>query len=156
MFCTNLAQIVFYFFPGFHLPENGMFKPVFWADFWCADFCAHSCADFWCADFLHPFCADVWCADFCADFRADFSSTFWRLKNRCSRVTQKCAENLRKNLRRPNGPCQGGGTPFHLCFLEQTARHTIAASPTYSRRACERPPWHLWAERHASICSRFF
>ena len=53
-------------------------------------------------------------------FSADFSSTFWRFKNRCSRVTQKCTENLRKNLRknlqRPNGPARGG-TPFHLRFL---------------------------------------
>ena len=49
-----------------------------------------------------------------------------------------CAENLRKNLRRPHGPVPGG-TPFHLRFLEQTARHTIAARPTYSRRACEGP-----------------
>ena len=52
---------------------------------------------------------------------------------------KKCAENLRKNLRRPNGPARGGGGPFHLLFLEQTARHTIAARPTYSRRACEGP-----------------
>ena len=107
--------LVYVFFGGgggFHLPEkNGMSKPVFYADFWCADFCAH-------------FCTDFWCADYCTHFCADFSSTFWRLKHRCSRVTQKCTENLRKKT--------PGGTPFHRRFenLEQTARHTIAARPT--------------------------
>ena len=65
---------------------------------------------------------------------ADFSSTFWRFKNRCSRVMQKCAENLQKNLRRPNGPAREG-SPFHLRFPE------IAPGPSYSRRAYERPSW---------------
>ena len=69
------------------------------------------CADFWCADFWADFCAHF-CADFCCAkcrslvrrilrrfshrFSAEFFSTFWRFKNRCSRVKQKCAENLRK------------------------------------------------------------
>ena len=52
-------------------------------------------------------CADVF-TEFCADFSADFSQEFWCFKNRCFRVTQKCAQNLRKNLRRPNGLSWGG------------------------------------------------
>ena len=135
------------FFSGLHLPENGMFKPVFCTDFLCADFwCADFCADF-CTHFYADFgCADFWCADFLRRFLCRFSvhrllhrfsrrfsadfSLFRRLKNKCSRVTQKWAENLRKN----NGPPRGG-TPFHLCILEQTARHAIDARPTYPRRA---------------------
>ena len=45
----------------------------------------------------------VWCAD--------FSSTFWRLKNRYSGVTQKNAQ-MRKNLQRPDGLL--GGVPYSI------------------------------------------
>ena len=46
-----------------------MFKPVFCADVWCADFCADFCA--------HVY-VDFWCAAFCADFCADFTQIFLR------------------------------------------------------------------------------
>ena len=165
-FAATFAQIwhrFFCSFSGFHLPENGMFKPVlaqiFGTQIFAQIFGTHFCADVWCADFYADFCTDFWrpflCRCLVCRFSKDFSSTFWRFKNRCSRATQKCTDNLRKNLRRPNGPARGG-TPFHLCFLEQTARRAIAARPLYSRRAYERPRWHLWAERHAWICSKIF
>ena len=100
----------------------------FCADFRCADFCAgscaHSCADFWCADCCADFCADFWRADFCADFRADFPQMFWCFTNRCSRVTQKCVENLR----RPNGLARGGyPIPSLLSRADSTSRNRCQA-----------------------------
>ena len=131
-----------FFFSGFHLPDKRSVQTGFCADFWCADFSAHFLSPFLVRRFLRPFLRRFWVRRFLRPFSrrfsADFSSTFWRLKNRCSRVTQKCAENARKNARSPNGPARGG-IPFPLHFLKQTARHTTAARPTYSRRACERP-----------------
>ena len=129
------ADFFVFFFSGFHLPENGMFKPVFCADFWCAvfcaDFCAHFCADFWCADFLRRFLFRFlvrrFLRRFSRRFSADFSSTFWRFKNRCSRVTQKCAENLRKNLRRPDGTARGGGVPHSISAF--SSRQHVTQSP---------------------------
>ena len=38
-------------------------------------------------------------------------------------------------------------------FLEQTARHTIANRPKYSRRACERLSWYLGPKGNLS-CTR--
>ena len=108
---------------------NGIFKPIFCADFWCADFCAHFCADCLVRRFLHPFLAQIFGAQifapiFAQTFR-NFSSTFWRLKNRCSRVTQKCTENARKNPRRPNGPARGG--PHSLSAFP--SRQHVTQSP---------------------------
>ena len=74
--------------------------------------------------------------------------SFWRLKNMCSRVTQKSAQNLRQTPRRLNV-----GSPLHVLSLQQTACHTIAARPMHPRRACERPLWHLGATRPAFVCS---
>ena len=66
------------FFLASIFQTNGMFKQVFCAEFWCADFSAHFCAHFWCADFCAHFCADFWCTDFCAHFRAHFPQIFLR------------------------------------------------------------------------------
>ena len=82
---------------------------------------------FLCKDFCADFCAR--CADFpqiSAQIFHNFSSGFWRFKSRCSRVTQKCTQDLRKYLRRPNGLSREGSL-LHLCCLEKTASHTIAA-----------------------------
>ena len=138
-----------------------MFKPVFCADFWCAkicaDFCAHFCADFWSADFAQIM--QILGAQIFAAFRADFPQIFVRrfgvLKIGVPESRKNAQKICGKNLWRPMA-LPGRGSPFHLCFLEQTASHTIAARPTYSRRACDRPPSHLWAERHAWICSKIF
>ena len=117
-FCASLAQIFLCFFSGFHPPDKrnvqaGFFVQIFGAQIFAPIFCA----DFLCADFLRPFLrrflVSRFLRPFLRRFSADFSSRFWRLKNRCSRVTQKCAENAQKNLRRPNGPARGG-TPHSL------------------------------------------
>ena len=75
-FCTDLAQIFFVIFSGFRFPENGMFKPFFCADFWCADFCAdsctHFCVDFWVRRFLCRFFAAQILCRFSRGFSADF------------------------------------------------------------------------------------
>ena len=94
---------------------------------------------------------------FCTDFRADFPQIFLRRFN--FGISKKGVPESRKNAQKICGvpmALPGRGTPFHLCFIELTACHTIAARPTHSRRACERPPWHLWAERDAWICSKIF
>ena len=78
---------------------------------------------------------------FCADLRAQifgaqcqsiaqiFAQIFRRfffdvlaLQNRGSGVTQKSAQNLRKNLQRPNG-LSPEGSLLHLGCLEQTDHH---------------------------------
>ena len=145
-FCTSLAQIFFVFF--FWLPSSRQtecsnqflrrflvrrFLRPFLRPFLVRRFLRPFLRRFLVRRFLRPFLRPL-----LRPFSADFSSTFWRLKNRCSRVTQNCAENARKNARRQNGPARGG-TPFPLHLLKQTTRHTTAARPTYSRRACERP-----------------
>ena len=146
-------------FPGFHLPDKRNAQTGFLCRVLVRIFFRPFLRPFLVRRFLRPFLRRFlvrrFLRPFSRPFSADFSSTFWRLKNRCSRVTQKCEENARKNPRRPNGPARGG-TLFPLRFLKQTARHTTAARPTYSRRACERPSWHLWAEMHACICSKIF
>ena len=124
------ADMFCLFFSGFHLPENGMFKPVFLCRFWCTDFCA---------DFCTHFCADFWCADFCADFLQIFLRRFGVLKNRCSRVTQKCVENLRKNLRRPNGPARGGAPHSISAF---SSRQHVTQSPPGPRTQGEHVSVH--------------
>ena len=162
-FGADFFLFFFFFFSGFYLPENGMFKPVFCAAFWCADFCAdfcaHFCADFRCADFCADFCAEFWCTDFCADFRSDFPQIFLRRFGALKIGVPESRKNAQKICGKICGvsmALQGRGFPIPSLLLEQTARDTIAARPTYSRRACEHPPWHLWAERHAWICSKIF
>ena len=126
--------VFFLFFSGFHLPDKWNVQTAFGRFLVRSFLCP-----FLVRRFLRPFLHTFLVRRFLRRFSADFSSTFWRsMKNKCSRVTQKCTENLRKNLRRPKGPARRG-TPFRIRFLEQTARHTIAARPTYSRKACERP-----------------
>ena len=146
VFCASLAQIFFcVFFFGFHLPDKWNVQTGFLRRFLVRRL-LRPFLRFLVRRFLRPFLRRFLVRRFLCPllrpflrpFSADFSSTFWRLKNRCSRVTQRCAENARKNPRRPNGPARGG-TPFPLRFLKQTACHTTAARPTYSRRACERP-----------------
>ena len=97
-----------------------------------------------CADFCAVFCAQI-----LAQISADFASTFWRFKNRSSRVAQKSAQNLRKI-------CDVPTAFLHLGCLELTTCHTIAARPKHSRRACECPLWLLGAQRPACVCSKFF
>ena len=75
-FCASLAQIFFVSF--FWLPSSG--KP--------------ECAKRFFAMCETVFCADSRCADFCADFWCADFSTFWRLENRYSRVTQKNAQKI--------------------------------------------------------------
>ena len=114
-------------------------------------------------EFSLVFCADFWCADFCAHFllrrfsvhrsSEDLSSTFLCLKKGVPESRKNEHQIRGKNLPKSNGPARVG-ILFHLRFLEQTAPHTIAAKPMYSRRACERLWWHLWAERHACFCSK--
>ena len=154
---------LFCVFFGFHLPDKWNVQTGFLRRFLVRRFLRPFLHPFLVRRFLRPILRRFlvrrflcpFLRPFLRPFSADFSSTFWRLKNRCSRVTQKCAENARKNPRRPNGPARGG-TPFPLRFLKQTACHITAGRPTYSRRACERPSWHLWAEMHACICSKIF
>ena len=67
------ADFFFVFLLASIFQTNGMFKPVFCADFWCADFGAH----FWCADFCALFCADFWCADFAPIFAQIFRRFFF-------------------------------------------------------------------------------
>ena len=58
--------------------------------------------------FAQIFGAQIFAPIFAQIFRR-FIFDVLALKNRCSRATQKCAENARKNLRRPpNGPARGG------------------------------------------------
>ena len=127
IFCVFLASI---------FQKNGMFKPVFVKIFGAQIFVPIFVQIFG-AQMFAPIFTQIFGAQIFVQIFRRFSSTFWHKKNRCSRVTRKCAEHLRKNLRRPNGPARGRGTSFYLRFLEQTARHTIAARPTYSRRACD-------------------
>ena len=95
---------------------NGMLKPVFCADFWCADFCAHFCALFWCADFCAHFCADLWCADFCAHFCAHFPQIFLRRFG----AWKIGVPESRKNAQKMRGKIRGvrmallGGAPHSL------------------------------------------
>ena len=85
-------------------------KQFFFADSWCAEFCADSYADFWCAD---------------------FSSTFWRLKK--IGIPKSRKKMRRKSAEKSCGVHMAlfGGDPLHLRILAQTARHTlsIAARP---------------------------
>ena len=87
-------------------------------------------------------------------FSADFSSTFWRFENRCSRVTQKCTENLRKNL---NGPARG--IPHSIsAFL---SRQHITQSPQGRRTQGEHVRVHCdifgLKGKQKGICSpKFF
>ena len=74
--------------------------------------------------FLRRFLCRFLVRRFLRRFSADFSSTFWRFKNRCSRVTQKCAENPWKNLRRPNGP-PGVGKPLTSTFKKKLLTSTF-------------------------------
>ena len=48
-------------------------------------------------------------------------------------------------LRRPTSLSMG--SLLHLRYLEHTVCHTIASRPKHSRRACERPLWHLGTQR---------
>ena len=126
---------------GFHLPENGMFKPVFCADFWCADFCADFCAHLY---------ADFWCADLCADFRADFGALKIGVPESCKNAQKICGKICGVPMAMPRGVAHS----VSAFSSRQHVAQSPPGRPTYSRRACERPPWHFWAERHAWICSK--
>ena len=80
-----------------------MFKPVFLCRFLVRKFFAQILVPV----FVQIFGAQIFAQIFGAQIFFDVV-TLWRFKNRCSRVTQKCAENLQKNLRRRNGPARGG------------------------------------------------
>ena len=138
-FCASLAQIFFvFFFLASIFQTNRMFKPVFCADFWCADFCAHFCAHFWCADFCAHFCADFWCADFCAQFCAHFCAHFPQIFLRRFGAWKIGVPESRKNAQKMRGKMRGirmallGGEPHSLsaCSSRQYAtqpplgRHT--------------------------------
>ena len=144
-FCAILVQI---FFGGLLSSRETECSNCFFESFGLqADFCAHFCTDIWCADS----CADFWCEDFPQTFCFDVLA-----------LKKTGVPESRKHAHKISGRICGvpvalpGGYLFHLRFLEQTARHTITARPTHSRRACERSLWHLWAERHACICSKTF
>ena len=83
--------------------------------FFCADF-APIFGQIFGAQIFAPIFAQIFGAQtFAQIFTLIFCRFFFDIlapENRCSRVTQKCAENLRKNLRRPNGPARGGGVPL--------------------------------------------
>ena len=138
-FCASLAQIFFvFFFLASIFQTNRMFKPVFCADFWCADFCAHFCAHFRCADFCAHFCADFWCADFCAQFCAHFCAHFPQIFLRRFGAWKIGVPESRKNAQKMRGKMRGirmallGGAPHSLsaCSSRQYAtqpplgRHT--------------------------------
>ena len=105
-----------------------MFKPTFGVQIFGAQMFAKIFAHIW------------------GKISADFSSVFWCFKSRHFGVAQRCAQNQQKNPRRPNSLAWVGAL-FRLRLLEQTARHTITAKLKYSRRACERPSWPLWAQK---------
>ena len=102
----------FCFFSGFHPPDKRNVQAGFLRRFLVRRFLRPFLRRFLVRRFLRPFLRRFlvrrFLRPFLRRFSADFSSRFWRLKNRCSRVTQKCAENAQKNLRRPNGPARGG------------------------------------------------
>ena len=125
-FCTILAQIFCFFLLASIFHKNGMFKPVF-CGFLVRRFLGPFLRRVLVRRFLRPCLCRFLVCRFLRRFSADFSSTFWRFKNRCSRVTQKCTENLRKNLRRPNGPALLGGVPHSIsAFL---SRQHVTQSP---------------------------
>ena len=114
-------------FSGFHLPDKRNVQTGFLRRFFGAQILG--------AQIFAPIFAQI----FGAQIFAPIFAQIWRLKKIGVPESRKNAQKIRgKICGRPNGPARGG-TPFHLRFLEQTARHTIAARPTYSRRACERP-----------------
>ena len=152
----------FVFFLAFIFQREEIITPIFDTVF-CTDFgvliYAQVFVQIYCADFVRRFLRRFFVrnaqilAQIFAQVSADFSGAFWQLKNRCSRVTQKCAQNLRKNLLRPKGLSREGSL-LHFRCLEQTACHTIAARHEQLRRVCERPSWHLRAQGPAFVCSK--
>ena len=163
--CWGFAQIWRRFFRCFFLAfifqRDGNLHTGFWYNF-CADFGALICAQI----FLRRFCAQilrrfslrrflVLNTDFCADFPHIF---LWS-----SGVLKIGVPESRKNAHKICGKicgvptaCPEEGSPLHLCCLEKTASHTIAARRKKSRGACECPSKHLGAQRPAFICSRIF
>ena len=69
-------------------------------------------------------------------------------------VPESRQKSARKN-RRPNGLSREDSL-LHLRCLVNAACHTMAARPKHSRRACERPSWHLGAQRPGFVCSKTF
>ena len=105
---------------------NGMFKPVF-------------CADFLVRRFLRPIFTQTFGSQI---FVLIFRRFFFNILALAKIGVPESRKNAQKICGKICGVRMaplGGGTPFHVRFLEQTARHTTAARPTYSRRACERP-----------------
>ena len=82
-------------------------------------------------------CADV-SADFCADFPQIFLRSFGTLKIGVSESRKNAHKICGKICGIPTA-CPGEGSPLHLCCLEKTASHTIAARRKQSRGACECP-----------------
>ena len=130
-FCASLRSLFLcvcvcvFFFLASIFQTNGMFNPVFSQIF------APIFGQIFGAQIFVPIFAQIFgtrtFAQILRRFSADFSSTFWRLTNRCSRVTQKCAGNLRENLRRPNGPSRGGGVPYSISAF--SSRQHVTQSP---------------------------
>ena len=134
---------LFLWLPSFK-QKKGMFKPfcvkILGVQFFAQIF-APVLRSFWCADICADFCVDFWCADFVQVFRRIFFD-FLEAKYRCCRVTQTRRKSAEKYAA-CQWPCTGG-TPVHLCYHSRGI-NTTATRTRYSRRACERSSWHLWA-----------
>ena len=87
--------------------SNWFFAQIFGAQIFPPIFAPIFGAQIFAPIFAQTFGAQIFAPIFAQIFHRFFFDV-WRLNNRCSRVTQKRAENARKNARRPNGPAQGG------------------------------------------------
>ena len=114
------------FFSGFHLPDKRNVQTGLLRSFLVRRFLHPFLCRFLVRRFLRPFLRRFlvrrFLRPFLRRFSADFSLTFWRLKNRCSRVTQKCAEKYAAS----EWPCSGGA-PHSLSTF--SSRQHVTQSP---------------------------
>ena len=129
----------------FHLPDKRNVQTGFFAQIFGAQIFAPIFAQIFGTQIIAPMFAQIFGAQIFAQIFVQISRRFFFDVSALEKsVFQSHVKMRRKSAEkcvwRPNGPVRGGGgTPFHLRFLKQTARHTIAVRPAYSRRACERP-----------------
>ena len=127
----------FFLFSGFHLPENGMLKPLFAQIFGAQIFTlifAPIFAQIFGAQIFGAqifgaqiFCADFWCADFCADFRADFPQIFLRRFGALKLGVPESCKNAQESAEKSAAsqwPWQGGGGVYPIPSLLSRADST--------------------------------